>query len=104
MKRLASWSGRSCFLIPEAAVQKQPRLDCARAIDDATGVEVTMEQRMEILVHLIERGNSTLFECASAISHASPFSAILHLVAVGVLKMDSAVPLSPESTIEIAHP
>jgi len=104
LKRLAGWSGRSCVLVPEAAIQKQPRLNCARAIDDAAGIEVTMEQRMELVMHLVERGKSSLLECASAVTHPSPFTAVLHLVAAGVLKMNIEAPLTPESTVEMADP
>lgn len=104
LKGLANWAGRSCVLVPEAAIQRQPRLSTARAIEDATGVEVTMEQRMDVLVHLMERGYSTFFDCACAMTHESPFSAVLHLVAIGAIRMRSDARLSPETRIDLPEP
>lgn len=104
LKRVAAAAGRNCVLVPEGAIQRQPRLGTARTIEEASGVEVTMEQRMDVLVHLIEHGYSTLFDCACAIRHPSPFSAILHLVALGVIKMRSAGRLSPETRIDLPDP
>lgn len=104
LKRLANWAGRSCILVPEAAIQRQPRLGTARAIEDATGVEVNMEQRMDVLIHLLERGYSTLFDCACAMRHESPFSAVLHLVAIGAINMKSDARLSPETRIDLPDP
>lgn len=101
LKRIAGHAGRSCILVPEAAIQRQPRLATSRVIEDATGVQVSLEQRMAVLIHLIERGSSTLFDCACVMNHPSPFSAILHLVAVGVVKMESDSTLSPETKIEL---
>lgn len=104
LKRLAAEIGHACVLVPEAAIQRQPRLSVARAIEQAAGVEVTMEQRMEVLVHLIERGHSTLHDCALAMTHPSPYSAILHLVTLGVLRMRPDRPLCLETRIELADP
>lgn len=101
LKRIAGHAGRSCVLVPEAAIQRQPRLATSRVIENATGVQVSMEQRMEVLIHLIEQGSSTLFDCACVMNHPSPFSAILHLVAIGVVKMKSDSTLSPETKIEL---
>lgn len=104
LKRLAAASGHACVLVPESAIQRQPRLSTARAIEEASGVDVTMEQRMDVLVHLIEHGYSTLFDCACAISHPSPFSAILHLVAIGVIRMKGAGSLTLQTRIDLPDP
>lgn len=104
LKRVAAAAGRSCVLVPEGAIQRQPRLGTARTIEEASGVDVTMEQRMDVLVHLIEHGYSTLFDCACAIKHPSPFSAVLHLVAMGVIKMRGDGRLSPDTRIDLPDP
>jgi len=101
LKHDASRAGRKCVLVPEKAVQRQPRLDNARAIEMATGIDVSMEDRLAILLHLAERGSSTLFDCACAISHPSPFSAVLHLAALGVIAMGTDRPLSPETRVDL---
>ena len=99
---MAGFAGRSCCLIPESAVQRQPRLSTARAIEEACGVSVTVDQRMAILVHMIENGGiSTFMDCACAINHPQPFSAVMHMVALGVLRIDATTQLRPHSTISL---
>lgn len=102
LKRVAAVSGRDCVLVPEGAIQRQPRLSRARVIEDAGGVHVSMEQRMSVLVHLIENGGiSTLMDCACAIDHESPFSAILQLVSIGVLRVGQERGLTPNTEVEL---
>lgn len=104
LKRIAGSAGRSCILVPEAAIQRQPRLSIARTIEEAAGVRVTMEQRVSVLIHLLEHGYSTLFDCACVIDHDAPISAILHLVAIGVVKMRRDAALSPDTRIDLPDP
>lgn len=100
LKQMASFAGRSCVLVPETAIQRQPRLSTARAIEEACGVFVSVDQRMAILVHLIESGGkSTFMDCACAINHPQPFSAVMHMVALGVLRIDLAAQLAPHSIV-----
>ncbi|MEQ8447376.1 MAG: hypothetical protein RIB57_15940 [Pelagibacterium sp.] len=102
LKQMAGFAGRSCCLIPESAVQRQPRLSTARAIEDACGVSVSVDQRMAILVHMIENGGkSTFMDCACAIDHPQPFSAVMHMVALGVLRIDATTELRPHSTVSL---
>lgn len=105
LKQIAGFAGRSCILVPEAAVQRQPRLSTARVIEEASGVWVSVDQRMAMLVHMIENGGkSTFMDCACAIDHSQPFSAVMHMVALGVLRIDAATPLSPHSTVSLFDP
>jgi hypothetical protein len=100
LKRLAELVKRHCILVPECAIQRQPRLNTARMIEDACGVRVTPDQRMALLVHLIENGSSSsMIDCARAVDHPAPFSAILHLVAMGVLRVDPAHEILPETMV-----
>ncbi len=100
LKEMANAAGRSCFLVPEAAIQRQPRLSVARAIEEAFGVEVSIEDRMTILVHMIEAGGqSSLMDCACAIQHPEPFSAVLHMVSLGILSIDGGSQLTPNSVV-----
>ena len=102
LKKMAGFAGRSCILVPESAIQRQPRLSTARAIEDACGVSISVDQRMAILVHMIESGGrSTFMDCACAINHAQPFSAVMHMVALGVLRIDASAQLSPQSVISL---
>ncbi len=102
LKEMGSFAGRACVLVPESAIQRQPRLSTARVIEEACGVSVSVDQRMAILVHMIESGGKTTFmDCACAITHAQPFSAIMHLVALGVLRIDASAQLRPDSTVSL---
>lgn len=101
VRRAANRVGRNAILVPEAFIQRQPRLSNARAVEAASSVVVTAEQRMAVLVHLIENGYSTLYDCACAVNHDSPFSCVLHLVSIGALRMDDSRPLSPNTRIDL---
>lgn len=83
LKRVANFVGRSCTLVPEIAIQRQPRLSTARAIEEACGVSVSVDHRMAVLVHMVECGGvSTFMDCACALHHPQPFAAIMHMVAI----------------------
>lgn len=100
LKSMGGFAGRSCVLVPEGAIQRQPRLSTARAIEEACGVAVSVDQRMAILVHMIETGGkSTFMDCACAINHPQPFSAVMHMVALGVLRINPSAQLRPDSTV-----
>jgi len=102
LKQMAGFAGRSCVLVPESAVQRQPRLSTARAIEEACGISVSVDQRMAILVHMMENGGkSTFMDCACAIDHAQPFSAVMHMAALGVLRLDAASQLRPDSVVSL---
>ena len=100
LKRAANQAGRGCVLVPEMFIQRQPRLGSARAIEQSLGVFVTAEDRLAILIHLVESSYSTLFDCACAIRHEAPFSAVLALVAEGVIRM-SGHEVGPSTRIDL---
>ncbi|KFC66252.1 hypothetical protein FF80_02513 [Devosia sp. LC5] len=103
LKDMANAAARACILVPESAIQREPRLSVARAIEEAFGVTVGLEDRMAILVHMIEAGGqSSIMDCACAIVHPEPFSAVLHMVALGVLKMTASGDLTPHSVVCLA--
>lgn len=102
LKSMAAFAGRNSILVPECAIQRQPRLGTARVIEDAFGVSVTLEQRMAILIHVIESGGTTtIMDCVCAIDHDQPFSAVIHLVGLGVLTMNSNAALTPHTLVRL---
>lgn len=102
LKSMAAFAGRNSVLVPEGAIQRQPRLGTARVIEDAFGVSVTLEQRMAVLIHIIEcGGTSSIMDCACAIDHEQPFSAVIHLVGLGVLTMNANAALTPHSLVRL---
>lgn len=103
LKSLANAAGRCAVLIPETAIQREPRLSTARAIEEAFGVSVSIETRMAVLVHMIEAGGSTsIMDCACAISHTEPFTAVLHMVGLGIIRLSDETELGPHSRIVLA--
>jgi hypothetical protein len=101
LKRQANRASRNAVLIPATFIQREPRLGNCRAIETAAGMDVSAENRMAILIHLVENGYSTLFDCACVVDDASPFSVVLNLVAQGVLKMDMNSAMTPETRIDL---
>jgi len=100
LKKMANATGRCSFLVPETAIQRQPRLSVARAIEEAFGVEISLEDRMAILVHMLEAGGqSSIMDCACAIRHPEPFSAVLHMVSLGILRIYDGGQLTPNSMV-----
>jgi hypothetical protein len=102
LKRLADLVDRHCILVPEFVIQRQPRLNTARMIEEACGVHVTPSQRMALMVHLIEKGSSsTMIDCAQTIDHPAPFSAILQMVVIGMLRVDPAIEILADTIVHL---
>jgi len=103
IKREGKAEGRKMVIVPAPFVHRQPRLSSARAIEDASGFHVSRSNRLAVLEHLLERGQSTLMNCALAVDHPAPFACVLQMVAAGDLKMNLNKRLRPETRIEIAR-
>ena len=101
LKRLTRAGGRTVLLVPEAAVQREPRLATARAIETAMATPVSAEDRMAVLRHLIEMGYSPLQDCACVVAAEAPYSAILAMVGMGAVKMDRNRPITPDTRIDL---
>lgn len=102
LKRNAADFGHPVILVPEGFIQRQPRLWNSRMIQLATEIHVRAEDRVAILVHLIENGWSTLVDCAGIVRHDAPVTVVLNLVAEGVLSMRMDHPIGPNSRVWIA--
>lgn len=102
IRRRANQARRNCVLVPASFIEREPRLTNSRAINDALGVAVTMENRMAVLIHLVENGYSTLYDCANVIEHPNPFSCVLSMVAMGIIRMDLSKVMTPETRIDLA--
>lgn len=102
LKQMAAFAERSVVLVPEAAIQRQPRLSNARTIEEACGVTVCVDQRMSILLHLIEAGGAAaLVDCAGAIDHPQPYGAVLHMIALGLVHLDPGKELTPHTIVRL---
>lgn len=104
LKAMCTFADLLPILVPESAVQRQPRLGTARVVEQSFQVSVTLDQRMAVIIHLIDcGGRSSILDCAHAISHHEPFSAVMHLVSIGVLNLNSNSRLTPETEISLAE-
>lgn len=101
LRRRANQAGRNAVLVPSAFIQREPRLGNCRAVEMAAGLDVTADHRMAILIHLVENGYSTLYDCACVVDHPAPFSVVLNLVAQGIIKMDMNSAMTPETRIDL---
>ncbi|WP_162783607.1 hypothetical protein [Devosia naphthalenivorans] len=101
LKSAAIDAGHRCVLVPENAVQKQPRLENATLIDGSRNVEATATERMALLACLIEFGDCSLSDCATLFHGNDPYGAILNLAAKGIVNMDLDVPIGPHSLVKL---
>lgn len=105
LKRAAADQGQRVVLIPESAVQRQPRLNTALAIADAVGTHIPPTARMQILAHIVENGGSaSINDCANAVTHPDPVAAIFQMISDGVLAVDLSRALLPHSVVSLATP
>lgn len=100
----ARFVGHSAILVPQAFVDREPRLENSRLLAGTAKVKVDATSRMVILGHLIESGPCCLAELAALVPHTDPFGAVLHLVTTGAVSIQMDRSISPYSMIEIARP
>lgn len=101
IKHKQSVGNRRVRIIPESAIHRQPRLSNSRMISNAVDVWVPPEDRMAILLHLIENGYSTVIDCAREVKAAPPMAAIFQMVAEGTLLLDLDQRILPHSRVDL---
>jgi len=85
LKRAAADGGQRVVLIPESAVQRQPRLNTALAIADAVGTHIPPTARMQILAHIIASGGSaSINDCANVATSFPDFVELATRIGMGV--------------------
>lgn len=97
-------AGYAAVLVPQAVVEREPRLSNSQLLARTTGIKVDATARMIVLAHLIENGACCLTELAGLLDHPDPFGAILHLVTTGAIALDIERCVTPYSMIDIAKP
>ncbi|WP_173088685.1 hypothetical protein [Devosia sp. 1635] len=100
LKNTAAFIGCRTVLVPEGIIQRQPRLDNSRLIENS-GAHVTADQRIELMAHLIEHGPTALVDLAKSIQHDTPVAAILNLAASGVLIVESGRIIGPYTVVHL---
>lgn len=97
-------AGHAAILVPQAVVEREPRLSNSQLVARTASIKVDATARMIVLAHLIENGACCLSELAGLLDHPDPFGAILHLVTAGAIALDVDRCITPYSMIDIAKP
>lgn len=97
-------AGYAAVLVPQAVVEREPRLGNSQLLARTTKITLDASSRMAVLAHLIENGASCLSELAGLVSHPDPFGAVLHLVTTGAIALDMGKCITPYSMVDIASP
>lgn len=100
----ARQAGHAAVLVPQAVVEREPRLGNSQLLARTVHIKVDATQRMIVLAHLIEHGASCLSELAGLIEHADPFGAVLHLVTTGAIALNIEQCITPYTMVDIAKP
>lgn len=102
LKALSRVHGYDVLLVPQSFIQRQPRLDNAMLVSGTAEAKVSPTDRMNVLGHLIEHGDATLYELAGLVKHSDPISSILHLVTTGALYLDLNARITPHSLVHLS--
>jgi len=100
LKNTAAFMGYRTVLVPEGFIQRQPRLDNSRLIENS-GAHVTADQRIELMAYLIEHGPTAMIDLAKSIRHDTPVAAILNLAASGVLIVEGNRAIGPYTVVHL---
>jgi hypothetical protein len=100
----ARQAGHAAILVPQAVVEREPRLGNSQLLARTVNIKVDITSRMIVLAHLIEHGACCLSELAGLINHADPFGAVLHLVTTGAIALNIEHCITPYSMVDIAKP
>lgn len=102
IRRKAAEAGVRVLLISPQFIQREPRMTNTRAIADTCHIFLTAEDRMAVLLHVLENGYSTLQDCASVIVDSeAPYSAVLALAGMGLLDIDLDRPLHSQTRVDL---
>lgn len=97
-------AGYSAVLVPQAVVEREPRLGNSELLARTATITVDATSRMRVLAHLIENGTCCLSELAALLDHRDPFGAVLHMVVTGALALNIGQCITPYSMVDIASP
>lgn len=100
----ARQEGYAAILVPQAVVEREPRLGNSQLLARTASIKVDTTSRMAVLAHLIDNGASCLSELAGLVSHPDPFGAVLHLVTTGAIAIDLGECITPYTMADIARP
>lgn len=97
-------AGHAAILVPQAVVEREPRLGNSQLLARTTNIKVDATSRMVVLAHLIEHGACCLSELADLVDHSDPFGVMLHMVTTGAIAIDLGKPITPYTMVDIPSP
>jgi hypothetical protein len=97
-------AGHAAILVPQAVVEREPRLGNSQLLARTVKIKVDATSRMAVLAYLIENGASCLAELAGLIDHSDPFGAVLHMITTGAIALNIEQCITPYSLVDIASP
>jgi hypothetical protein len=100
----ARQAGYAAILVPQAVVEREPRLGNSQLLARTANIRVDATSRMAVLAHLIDNGASCLSELAELVNHDDPFGAVLHLVTTGAIAIDLGECITPYTMADISCP
>jgi len=104
LRHQARQAGYAAVLVPQAVVEREPRLGNSQLLARTVNIRIDATSRMAVLAHLIENGASPLSELAGLVTHPDPFGAVLHLVTTGAIAIDLAKCITPYTLADIPSP
>jgi hypothetical protein len=104
LRKQAREAGYAAILVPQAVVEREPRLGNSQLLARTANIKIDATSRMAVLAHLIENGASCLSELASLVTHPDPFGAVLHLVTTGAITIDLGKCITPYTLADIPSP
>lgn len=97
-------AGHAAILVPQAVIEREPRLGNSELLARTAKIRVDATSRMAVLAHLIDNGPSCLSELAGLVNHPDPFGAVLHLVTSGAIGINMGECITPYTMADIACP
>lgn len=97
-------AGHAAILVPQAVVEREPRLGNSQLLARTVNIKVDVTSRMAVLAHLIENGASCLSELAGLMTHSDPFGAVLHLVTTGAIALNIDQCITPYTMVDLPSP
>jgi len=97
-------AGHAAILVPQAVVEREPRLGNSQLLARTVAIKVDATSRMAVLAHLIQHGPSCLSELAGLVTHTDPFGAVLHLVTTGAIALNIDQCITPYTMVDIPAP
>lgn len=104
LRMQARQAGHAAILVPQAVVEREPRLGNSQLLARTKTVTLDATSRMAVFAHLIENGASCLSELAALVKHRDPFGAVLQLVTTGAIAIDLDQCITPYTLADIACP